>query len=226
MIPKILHYCWFGPHSKSPINKKCMATWPIYLKNYAAYEWTESTFNINNHPYTKAAYESGYFAFVSDYVRLWALYKYGGIYLDTDMMLYKPLDKFLRHRAFGGHEIDVEVGYLGRKELLFMTALIGAEPGHPWIKMLLDWYDNAERTGYPRYFDINNLKPNTQIVTKLSLPLVERAENGTRYLRDGVVIYPNETFCPYEFRGRGALPTENSYACHMFSNSWQGGIKV
>lgn len=202
MIPMKIHTCWFGPHPKPPIIERCLATWREQLPDYEIIERNEQNFDIDCCAYVRDAYKSGKWAFVTDYVRLWALYNYGGIYMDADVEVLKPFDRFLHHRAFTGHEIDD----------LWLTAVLGAEPGHPWIGMLLRHYEAAP-------FDC---VPNTQVVTRLSRSLLERTAYGFKYLRDGVVIYPADTFAGYDHQELKPIVTENSYATHHFAGSWVG----
>ena len=201
-IPKKIHCCWFGQRAKPPIVERCLATWREHLSDYEILEWNEHNFDIDCCAYVRDAYKSGKYAFVTDYARLWALYHYGGIYMDGDVEVLHPFDRFLHHRAFTGHETDD----------LMVTAVTGAEPGHPWIKMLLDHYAFAN-------FDPI---PNTQVITQLSQPFVERRLYGFRYLRDGVVIYPVDTFAPFDHINLQPMLTENTYARHLFAGSWTG----
>ncbi len=205
-IPRKIHYCWFGGRPKPLIIQKCMESWRRILPDYEVIEWNESNFDLSRYSYAKVAYDSGKMAFVTDIVRLWALYHYGGVYLDGDVEILQPLDRFLKHRAFTGHEIDD----------LWLTAVLGAEPGHPWIGMLLRHYEAAP-------FDC---VPNTQVVTRLSRPLLEREVYSFKYLRDGVAIYPVDTFCGYNHQELRPIVTENSYATHWFAGSWLGRAVV
>ena len=104
MIPKKIHYVWVGGKEKPNDIKKCIKSWKKHLKDYEIKEWNESNFDINSHPFTKGAYAAKKWAYVSDYIRMYALYNEGGIYLDTDNLVLENLDKFLKDRAFVGFE--------------------------------------------------------------------------------------------------------------------------
>lgn len=107
MIPKILHYCWFGDPEKLKTDKRsqaCIESWKKYLPDYELKLWNEENFDVNMCDYTKQAYEKGQYAFVSDVARLYALYTEGGVYMDTDVEVYKPLDEFLTDECFTGFE--------------------------------------------------------------------------------------------------------------------------
>ena len=109
MIPKVVHYCWFGRGEMPELAKKCIASWKTFLPDYQIKEWNEDNFDINCNQYVKEAYESRKFAFVTDYVRLYAIYTEGGVYMDTDVEVLKTLDPFLHHHAFSGFETDGNV---------------------------------------------------------------------------------------------------------------------
>ena len=102
MIPKIIHYCWFGRGEMPKLIKKCIKSWKKFCPDYKIMLWNEDSFDINSTIWTKQAYEAKKYAFVADYVRLYALYNHGGIYLDTDQQLIKKIDCFTEHKAFMG----------------------------------------------------------------------------------------------------------------------------
>ena len=104
MIPKKIHYCWFGRSKMPELALKCIASWKKYLPDYEIKEWNEDNFDLELYPYVREAYNNRKFAFVTDVVRLYALYTEGGIYMDTDVEVLKPLDCFLNHQAFSGFE--------------------------------------------------------------------------------------------------------------------------
>ena len=105
MIPKIVHYCWFGRGELTPLAKKCIASWRLFFPGYEIKEWNEDNFDVNIIPYTADAYKAGKYAFVSDYARFWVLYHFGGVYFDTDVEVIRPMDDVLEKGAFMGIEL-------------------------------------------------------------------------------------------------------------------------
>jgi lipopolysaccharide biosynthesis glycosyltransferase len=204
-IPKIIHYCWFGGQQKPAKIMDCINSWKTILPEYEIIEWNESNFDISLSPYAKAAYDAKKYAFVTDYVRLWALFNYGGIYMDSDVQVVKPLDQFLYHGAFTGHETAEKMG----------TATMGSRRGHPWIKMLLDYYETQE-------FDIKNMRPNTDVITELSRPIIKSSKDNYVILENDVHIYPVEYFCSFDHVNLKVIPTDKAYTHHLFFGSWLG----
>ena len=107
MIPKVIHYCWFGRGQMPELALKCIESWKKFLPDYEIKEWNEDNFDLDSYPYTREAYDKRKYAFVTDVVRLHALYNEGGIYMDTDVEVLKPLYSFLHHTAFSGFENDI-----------------------------------------------------------------------------------------------------------------------
>ena len=130
MIPKVIHYCWFGRGKMPELALKCIESWKKYCPDYEIKEWNEDNFDLDMYPYAREAYDNRKFAFVTDVVRLYALYHEGGVYMDTDVEVLKPLDKFLVHHAFSGFEDDWDVP----------TGIIASEKGGRWAKENLDYY--------------------------------------------------------------------------------------
>lgn len=200
-IPKVIHYCWFGYGAKDDVVKKCMASWRKYLPDYQVKVWDELSFNVDCNRFVSEAYAYRKWAFVADYVRLHALYTEGGIYLDTDVEVFRPLDEFLNHTAFSGFEDGT----------LIPTGLMGAEKGNPWIKRLLQYYQNRPFIQADGTLD---LKPNTNIITDISSSEYGlRCDNSFQVLKDEVAIYPREFFCI----DTGII---EAYATHHFNGSW------
>lgn len=207
-IPKKIHYCWFGKKTLPPLAQKCIASWKKYLPDYEIILWNEKNFDININQYVKEAYLSQKFAFVTDYVRLYALYNYGGIYMDTDVEVLKPLDKFLEHRAFTGCE----------SEKMCVTGIIASEQNHPWIEVLLNYYKEKN-------FILPNGKldtiPNTEVITKLTIEKYGWIpKNELQILNDGLYIYPFNVFCAKNYQTGKVTITDETYTIHHFSGSW------
>ena len=208
MIPKIIHYCWFGGGTQPVLEKKCLESWKKNLQGYVIKEWNEENFDINCNQYVKEAYESKKYAFVSDYVRLQVLYNEGGIYFDTDLEVLKSIDQFLVHPAFFGFEDNSFVG----------SCVIGSESGNLWVKNLLGYYTNKKFIMDSGELDITT---NTTTITKYMLEMGMVQNNEYQEFENLVVIYPSEFFSP-KSHGTGVLNlTENSFSIHHFAMSWQ-----
>jgi hypothetical protein len=206
-IPKIIHFCWFGGAEKPKKVVKCMASWRKHLSGYTWMEWNESNFDFSVSRYAREAYEARKFAFVSDYARLHALYRYGGVYLDTDVEALRPLDDLLKHSAFSGFE----------DERYLQSGTMGAAPGHPWIKELLDDYKGRPFVKEDGSYDMRtNTAVISEICTRSGLVLNGREQS----LPSGVVFYPRTYFSPFDPVNGGSYLSDNSYTIHHFSQSW------
>lgn len=194
MIPKIIHYCWFGGNPKPESFYICLDSWKKYLPDYEIMEWNESNFDINCCAYVRLAAEQKKWAFVSDYSRALALYELGGIYMDIDVEVKLPLDEFLTHRAFSGFEIKGSP----------FTALWGTEQGHPWPKRVLEFYH--EKTNFD--LTTNTVFVSDLLVTEYGIdPDRDELQEGN----DGIIIYPSTYFC---------LDLPKNYASHHFVGTW------
>lgn len=195
MIPKTIHYVWVGNNQKPKAIKKCIKTWASHLKGYEIIEWNEKNFNINNHPFAKRAYEAKKWAFVSDYIRAWVIYNYGGIYLDTDIILLDSFEKFLSNKAFVGYE-----NYTSP-----FTAVFGAEAKHPFVKDMLDYYDDNQMK-----FEFENNNTNSVsdiLIKKYGCEL----GNKEQILKTGIKVYKEGVLCN---------PSKDSIAIHVFTGTW------
>lgn len=196
MIPKIIHYIWVGGKEKPVDIKRCMATWKKHLEGYKVIEWNESNFDIEQHPFVKAAYEAKKWAYVSDYIRAYAIYNYGGIYLDTDILLLDNFDDFLNHRAFVGFE---NPNYP-------FTAAFGAEKGHPLVKDMLDYYDELD-TYHFDFKNNNTISVSDILINKYGC----KVGNMYQILKEGIAVYPDTILCN---------PSEKSVSIHVFTGTW------
>lgn len=198
-IPAIIHYVWVGGKDKPDLIKRCQKTWQKQLGAYTLIEWNEQNFGIDSHPFVKQAYAEKKWAFVSDYIRAWAVYTHGGIYLDTDVVVLDDLSQFRTHRAFVGFE----------REGLPFTATFGAEPGHPFVKKILDQYD-----GLDFRLDKNDelAAANTNSVSRILLEEYHCPPKDGRYdLEDGIAVYPSGILCN---------PSLKSSTIHIFTGTW------
>ena len=202
MIPKKIHYVWVGGNEKNNTIKQCMKTWGKHLEGYEVIEWNENNFDIDSHPFVKAAYKAKKWAYVSDYIRAYVIYKYGGIYLDTDILVLDNFDRFLNNRAFVGFE---------NPQYPF-TAVFGAEPGHPLVKDMIEYYDRLDE--YKFDFEKNN----TISVSDLLIKKYHcKVGNKFQILDEDIAVYPDTVLCN---------PSENSISIHVFTGTWLEGKKA
>ena len=203
MIPTRIIFCWFGGKEKPEKVQRCIDSWKKYMPDWEYLEINEQNFDINYNEYVKKAYENKAWAFVSDIARLWALYNYGGIYMDTDVEVYQPLDKFLIHNCFTGFE----------REHYPVTATIGAEKGNALIKELLDIYNNKTFELKQNWYEYET---NTMIMSNIIGKYIDRDKEEYQ-TSDKITVYPRKTFC-YS----GNLDNE-VYTKHNMFGSWFGG---
>ncbi len=207
MIPKIIHYCWFGRGQKPELAVKCIESWKKYLPDYELKEWNEDNFDITQNQYVREAYENLKFAFVTDYVRLYAIYHEGGVYMDTDVEVLGSYDKFLHHHAFSGFETDGNVP----------TGMMAAEKGSVWAKELLDQYDDRKFVQEDGSFDMTT---NTTVITNYMLNKGLVLNNKYQDFPNLCTMYPADYFCPKDHRTGKIRCTKNTVCIHHFAGSW------
>ncbi|WP_251623261.1 glycosyltransferase family 32 protein [Odoribacter lunatus] len=207
MIPKIIHYCWFG-HGKMPeLALKCIASWKKYLPDYELRLWNEDNFDIHTVPYVEEAYSARKFAFVTDYVRLYALYIEGGIYMDTDVEVLKNLDKFLDLPAFSGFEDESHIP----------TGIMASEKRGKWVQWQLEYYSERHFLLEDGSYDTTT---NVEIIGSRMAKEGFILKNGLRNFNDIITIYPKDYFCPKSHETAKIHLTSNTYVIHHFSMSW------
>lgn len=205
MIPKIIHYCWFGKGQMTEKEIKCIDSWKKFCPDYEIVLWNEDNYDINKNKFISKAYEEKKWAFVTDYARLDIIYNNGGIYFDTDVELIKSPDPLLDNKAFMGFE----------KGRVIATGLgFGAEKKHPAIKALRDTYNDIE-------FDINGSE-NINCPELNSKYLISRGAvmNDQMQVVDDITLYPTEYFCPLHSTSGEMKITKNTYSIHWYSMSW------
>lgn len=207
MIPKIIHYCWFGHNPMPELALKCIESWHKYMPDYEYRLWDEDVFDINSVPYVKEAYEAKKYAFVTDYVRLFALYTVGGIYMDTDVEVLKPYDDLLKLSGFTGYE--------GSKYLPPVTGTMASEANGEWVKEQLDAYTEAHFLLPDGSYD---LKTNTVRISEI-MKANGFKQDGKKQVYKDMHIFPVEYFCPRQTTGE-VLITKDTYCDHHFMGSW------
>ena len=206
MIPKIIHYCWFGRGEKPKLAKRCIASWKKYCPDYEIIEWNEDNFDIAAYPYAAYCYRQRKWAFLSDFVRLVVVEAHGGLYFDTDVELVRKPDFLLEHEAFFGFENNVHVA----------TGLgFGAVPHQGTIIAMLNQYFMLESDSDGNFPIIGCPVLNTAALIELGLQC-----SGRRQTVAGAEIYPVEYFNPYESSTGRLRRTKETVSIHWYSMSW------
>ena len=206
MIPKIIHYCWFGGKPIPEKEKSCMATWETKLQGYTIMRWDESSFDVNSNSFTKEAYRLKKYAFVADYVRLYALTKHGGLYLDTDVEIVKPFDDLLeKHSSFGGFETPT----------MLQTGVLACEPNNELFEQFYNYYKTHNFILGGENATLPNSAILRDIMTQRGLVL-----NNEYQCVDGFASYPQDFFCPIDQGSRQIKVTENTFCIHYLVGSW------
>ena len=206
MIPKIIHYCWFGGNPLSDLAQKCIDSWKKYCPDYEIKEWNESNFDLNSCDYVREAYQAKKWAFITDYVRLYAMVTEGGIYMDTDVEVIRPLDSFLCNRAFSGFE----------DETCIPTGIMACEKGFPLFEELLDDYNHRHFIKKNGEYDLT-----TNVITITSF-CKKYGFVGNNMKQDicGFILYPKDVFCPKSHITKEINLTERTATIHHFAGSW------
>lgn len=216
VIPKIIHYCWFGGKPLPEDAEKCIASWRKFLPDYEIKRWDESNFDVNIIPYTKQAYEAKKYAFVSDYARFWILYNYGGLYFDTDVEVIKPMDIIIARGPFMGCENPASEG-ASPAELGVAPGLgLGVNPGLGLYKDILSSYSTL------RFKKENGSFNTTTVVTYITKILCNKGLRNTSKIQEvsGVFIYPSDYFCPIDLTTNKIKITPNTVSIHHYAGTW------
>lgn len=203
MIPRIIHYCWFGRGEKPELAKKCISSWKKFCPDYEIIEWNEDNFNVSKNAYTRMCYDEKKYAFLSDYVRLLVVAEHGGVYFDTDVELLKSPDKLLENEAFFGFETDEYVN----TGVGFGSVAHGAV-----IEAMVKEYD--------RLLDGNNGVIGCPILNTDALLKLGLVQNGKMQTVHGAVIYPVPFFNPYESVTGKLTKTDDTVSVHWYAAAW------
>lgn len=214
MIPKVIHYCWFGRNCLPPLAVKCIASWRKYFPDYEIKEWNEDNFDVNMIPYTKEAYEAKKYAFVSDYARFWILYNYGGLYFDTDVEVIKSFDEILSKGPYMGFERNPDKWGDG---LVNPGLGLASVPHLPILKEILEKYqhlrfllpDGSLNTS------LTVVHYTTQVLEKFGLKQIKGIQSIA-----GFNIYPTEYFAPIGFITKRIHITDKTLSVHRYMASW------
>lgn len=208
MIPKVIHYCWFGGGPLPKKERRCMESWKKFAPDYEIVRWDESNYDVHKNRYMAEAYDRKKWGFVPDYARFDIIYTHGGIYLDTDVELVKPLDELLSNEAYMGFEsgewINGGIGF-------------GAEAGNPLIKGLRDMYDDLKFVKDDGELD---LTPSPHFITEY---LVEHGlvrDDSMQVLEGSLRIYPTVYFAAKDYDTGKVSITENTVSIHQYSATW------
>lgn len=206
MIPKKIHYCWFGGKELPELAKKCIASWKTLCPDWEIIQWSEDNYDVSAHPYTAYCHSHGKWAFLSDFVRLEILSREGGVYLDTDVELVKPLDALLEYEAFYGFQTP---------ELVNTGHGFGAVAGHATVTAMLAEYEKLEPGENGDYALTACPWMNTKALKKLGLRC-----DGKEQTVAGAQILPEEYLTPYDYTTGKMNKTDNTVSIHWYNQSW------
>lgn len=207
MIPRIIHYCWFGRGEMPQLVKDCLASWHKYMPDWDYMLWNEDNFDVETSPYTKEAYDAGKYAFVSDYVRLVALKQFGGLYMDVDFEVYKGFDDLLVNNAFAGFE--------GSKTNPVMMGVAASVPNGLWVSEQLDSYQGRHFQFADGTLDMTT---NVRFITDNMIKNGFLPNGKEQYYKD-LHVYPVTYFCPRMTTGEYKR-TPDTYCEHKGLCSW------
>ena len=207
MIPKKIHYCWFGGGPKGKKELKCIESWKKFCPDYEIIEWNETNVDLDMMPFVREAYNAKKYAFVSDVVRLWILINNGGLYFDTDVEIIKSFDNLLKYNGFIGFE---------NNNFLNTGQGVGAQKNNPIIKEMFDYYKNLKFINPDGSYNMYGCpKVNTEVLVNHGLQ-----RNGQFQIIDNFAVFPMDYFNPYDDPTGMLNITENTHSIHWYSKSW------
>ena len=209
MIPRIIHYCWFGGNPLPQSAQRCIASWRKFMPDCEIREWNEQNFDVNAHPYTRAAYAAGKYAFVSDFARYKILEEWGGIYFDTDVEAVAPIDDMLKLGAFMGLE-DAQ------PPTVSSGLVMAVEAHHPITQEMLDFYDAQAKDDSTAMLDTGIVVSGmTEIFIRHGFVRENRYQEVA-----GVALYPSEYFDPMDNATGRIKQTPNTRTIHRYDRTW------
>jgi len=209
MIPRIIHYCWFGGNPLPQSAQRCIASWRKFMPDCEIREWNEQNFDVNAHPYTRAAYAAGKYAFVSDFARYKILEEWGGIYFDTDVEAVAPIDDLLQLGAFLGIEDD-------QPPSVRSGLVMAVETHHPIIQEMLEFYDAQAKDDSTAMLDMGIVVSGmTEIFIRHGFVRENRYQEVA-----GISLYPSEYFYPMDNATGRIKQTPNTRTIHRYDRTW------
>ena len=209
MIPRIIHYCWFGGNPLPQSAQRCIASWRKFMPDCEIREWNEQNFDVNAHPYTRAAYAAGKYAFVSDFARYKILEEWGGIYFDTDVEAVAPIDDMLKLGAFMGLE-DAQ------PPTVSSGLVMAVEAHHPITQEMLDFYDAQAKDDSTAMLDTGIVVSGmTEIFIRHGFVRENRYQEVA-----GISLYPSEYFDPMDNATGRIKQTPNTRTIHRYDRTW------
>lgn len=213
MIPKKIHYCWFGSGPKGKKELKCIESWKKFCPDYEITQWNETNVDLDMMPFVREAYDAKKYAFVSDVVRLWILINNGGVYFDTDVEIIKPFDDLLKYEGFIGFEND---------SFLNTGQGVGAQKNNQIIKEMFEYYKNLKFINSDGSYNMYGCpKVNTEILVNHGLQT-----NGKFQIIDNFAVFPPDYFNPYDDPTGKLNLTENTHSIHWYSKSWMNKSSI
>lgn len=209
MIPKIIHYCWFGGKPLDELALKCINSWKEYFPDYEIIQWNEQNFDINQMEFMKKAYMNEKWAFVSDVARLIVIYNFGGLYFDTDVEIVSNYEDILKN--------DIQ-GFMGYEKTNAVTtgSGFGAVPKHPFVEALINVYKDLDYEHYAECLsEIACPILTTQLLVNHGYIVEDRMQKCCNLL-----IYPSEYFSPIDYMSGRLTKTELTHSIHWYNGSW------
>lgn len=239
MIPKIIHYCWFGGNPLPDLAMKCIDSWKKYFPDYEIKEWNETNFNLDCCDYVKEAYDCKKWAFVSDYARFWILYNYGGLYFDTDVEVIKSFDDILSSGGFMGQEVHIapdenitkktyskktlnEINNLSSGIAVAPGLGIAVAPGLKLYKEILELYNTLHFIKNGEIDETTVCVYTTNILKKYGYD--EKKEEIQCVA--GITVYPPEYLCPLNYKSGEIILTDNTHTIHWYGASWKSSFDI
>lgn len=221
MIPKVIHFCWFGGSPLPPSAKKCVESWQRFCPDYEIRRWDETNFELNACRYVREAFDRKKWAFVSDYARFWVLYQYGGLYFDTDVEMIRGIDDIVRRGSFFG--LEPPSPYISGEVCRIAPGLgMGAEEGNPFIKEILDSYEEdsfIEEDG-----TLNPMTVNTRVnrlMGQYADPDLYKGQDEKIRSEAGFFLYPPDYFCPVNYYTGETKITLRTRTIHHYDAAWK-----